>query len=67
MPRRHLLSLVVVAFAATGVSMPDIARATGEESLRDRLTYSRAVEAVIWSLPLMNFKAMRDGHMEDAG
>jgi hypothetical protein len=67
MPRRHLLSLVVVACAAIGVSMPDIARATGEESLRDRLTYSRAVEAVIWSLPLMNFKAMRDGHMEDAG
>ena len=38
-----------------------------KQSLKERLTYSRAVESIIWSMPLMNFKAMRDGHKEDGG
>jgi hypothetical protein len=24
--------------------------------------HSRAVEAVVWAMPLLNFKGMRDGH-----
>ena len=29
--------------------------------------HSRAFESVIWSVPLMNYKAIRDGYKEGAG
>lgn len=38
-----------------------------KETLKDKLTYTRAVESVIWSMPLMSYKAMRDGHEQDVG
>ena len=40
---------------------------TQDQSLRERLNYSRAVESIIWSMPLMSYKAMRDGHKQDGG
>lgn len=63
--RKILFAILITGFAAAA-ALPRTALAEGD-SLRDRLNYSRAVESVIWSLPLMNFKAMRDGHKETAG
>ena len=33
-----------------------------EMSLHDRMTHHRAIEAVVWAMPLLNFKTFRDGH-----
>ena len=46
---------------------PALQREFTRDSLKERLTYSRVVESVIWSLPLMNYKAMRDGLKIDGG
>ena len=35
--------------------------------LVERIMHSRAFESVIWSVPLMNYKAIRDGYKEGAG
>ena len=34
---------------------------------QERMIHRRAVEAIIWSMPLVNFQAMRDGLKKDAG
>ena len=57
-------ALAVMLFISMLTSVPAISQ---EQTLKEKLTYSRAVESIIWSMPLMNFKAMRDGHKEDAG
>ena len=33
-----------------------------EMSIHDRMTHHRAIEAVVWAMPLLNFKTFRDGH-----
>ena len=33
----------------------------GEETITERIFHSRAVEAAVWAMPLMNFKGFRDG------
>lgn len=33
---------------------------TSELSLKERMIHRRGIEAAVWSMPLMNFKAMRD-------
>ena len=35
--------------------------------LVERIMHSRAFETVMWSVPLMNYKAIRDGYREGAG
>jgi len=37
------------------------ARAT-EQTIHERMFHSRAIEAVVWAMPLLNFKGFRDGH-----
>ncbi len=37
-----------------------------EETIHERMFHSRAVEAVVWAMPLLNFKGFRDAH-EAAG
>ena len=32
------------------------------QTIHDRMFHSRAIEAVVWAMPLLNFKGMRDGH-----
>ena len=36
--------------------------AAQEQTIHDRMFHSRAVEAVVWAMPLLNFKGFRDGH-----
>ncbi len=33
-----------------------------ERTIHDRMFHSRAVEAVVWAMPLLNFKGFRDAH-----
>lgn len=56
-----LATITVFASVATNSA------AQASSDLRDKLTYSRAVEAILWSLPVMSFKAMRDGVRMDGG
>ena len=34
-----------------------------EQNIHDRMFHYRAIEAVVWAMPLLNFKQFRDGHM----
>ena len=52
-----LLAVVVGAFCTTSLKAQDAAL---KLNISERMTHRRAVEAVVWSMPLMNFKAMRD-------
>ncbi|WNC67117.1 DUF1254 domain-containing protein [Thalassotalea nanhaiensis] len=33
-----------------------------EQSISEKMTHSRAIESIVWSMPLLNFKQFRDGH-----
>jgi hypothetical protein len=33
-----------------------------EQSIHDRMFHHRAIESVVWAMPLLNFKQYRDGH-----
>jgi hypothetical protein len=33
-----------------------------EQTLHDRMLHHRAIDAVVWAMPLLNFKQFRDGH-----
>jgi hypothetical protein len=34
-----------------------------EQSLHEKMLHSRAIDAAVWAMPMMNFKQWRDGHM----
>lgn len=33
-----------------------------EQTIRERMLHHRAIDAVVWAMPLLNFKQFRDGH-----
>ena len=35
-----------------------------EQSINDRMFHHRAIETVVWAMPLLNFKQYRDGHKD---
>ena len=35
-----------------------------EKSIHDRMTHHRAIESVVWAMPMLNFKQFRDGHRD---
>ncbi|MGI9568215.1 MAG: DUF1254 domain-containing protein, partial [Desulfobulbia bacterium] len=43
------------------------ANKTDSTAIEERIIHSRAFETVIWSVPLMNYTAMRNGYKEGAG
>jgi hypothetical protein len=55
-----MLLLLAITFSATYAQAAD----TDTET---RLKHSRAFESIIWSVPLMNYKAIRDGLKRGAG
>jgi len=58
-----LRSLVLTAFASLVVGAVGVSPvAAQEQTIHDRMFYSRAVEAVVWAMPLLNFKGFRDAH-----
>lgn len=38
-----------------------------EMSIKEEMVQRRAIEAVVWGMPIVNFQAMRDGLKKDAG
>ena len=71
--KRSLHHLVYVAFVLavlTGCNQLSIkanrVEPIDERSLADKVTYGRALETAIWSMPLMNMEAMRQAY-RDAG
>ena len=63
MIRRTILTVLVVVIAV-GVMLTPQVYATEfdlqKADVRDRMTYHRAIDAVVWAMPLMNFKFYRD-------
>jgi hypothetical protein len=65
---RTLLATLFFVFAVGAVdSEAASADKTDNTKLKERIMHSRAFETVMWSVPLMNYKAMRDGYKEGAG
>ena len=67
-----ICSILLFAFALTPSAFAQEAPLTFESSLqvelslKERMIHRRAVEAAVWGMPLMNFKAMRDA-LKEAG
>ena len=68
---RIVRALLTILFLIFAIGAPQEASASVDETdtakLKERLMQSRAVESIIWSLPLMSYKAMRDGFKVDGG
>ena len=65
---RALLATLFLTFAI-GVANSEAASENKADNakLDERIMHSRAFESVIWSVPLMNYTAMRNGYKKGAG
>ena len=52
---------VALIMAMLLVAAPSSVRAE-EQTIHDRMLHHRAIDAVVWAMPLVNFKAARDAH-----
>jgi len=52
--------LAVSAYTAVGFSLVW----AEEQSIHDRMFHHRAIDAVVWAMPMLNFKQFRDGHRD---
>ncbi len=51
---------VLIGISSLGI---DLQPASAEQpTIHERMFHSRAIEAVVWAMPLLNFKGFRDGH-----
>jgi len=57
-----ITGLLVGLLLVTG----SVSQAQEEPTISDRVMHYRAIDAVVWAMPLLNFKQFRDGH-EDLG
>ncbi len=69
-----LTAAVTAAFTAcnqpqnkAGQAVENVQTENSIDQIKHDLLYSRAVEAAIWGMPLMNFDAMRQAYFRDAG
>ena len=53
-------AFVVVSVLSVGVGQSY----AEEETISERLQHHRAIDAVVWAMPLLNFKQFRDGHRD---
>jgi hypothetical protein len=64
-------ALLATLFLTVAIGAPHseaaFANKTDTAKLKERIMHSRAFESVIWSVPLMNYEAMRDGYKKGAG
>ncbi len=63
--RRHLARLAAGLGLVAALLGPASAAgqiAMDELSIHERMFYHRAVDAVVWAMPLLNFKQFREGH-----
>ncbi len=61
--KRYFLTAIVFILVASQSTLI----VAQELNIQERMKHRRAVEAVVWSMPLINFMAMRDGLKRDAG
>ena len=54
---------ITLAVALVGLTLlaPGPARSEGQ-TIHQRMFHHRAVDAVVWAMPLLNFKQYREGH-----
>ena len=67
MVRALLATLFLTVAIGAAYSEASFVNKTDTTQLKERIMHSRAFETVIWSVPLMNYKAMRDGYKKGAG
>jgi len=58
---------LAAATALVAASLPGLASAAEKQSLEDTIQHHRAIESIVWSIPIVSSKMMRDGLQEDAG
>ena len=61
--KMYILTAIVLILTASQSTLI----AAQELNIQERMVHRRAVEATVWSMPLMNFLAMRDGIRDDGG
>jgi len=54
--KQLIVSLLAMAITAASLGQSE------EQTISDQMLYSRSVEAVVWAMPILNFKTFRDGH-----
>jgi hypothetical protein len=65
--RKHTSRLVTSGLCALSLLIASAAPALAEEkSISERMLHHRAIDAAVWAMPLMNYKAYRDA-LIDAG
>jgi hypothetical protein len=53
----------LLVLAGFGALAAGVRSAVGQEqTIHDRMSHHRAVDAIVWAMPLLNFKGFRDGH-----
>jgi hypothetical protein len=58
---KSTITTLLIASILLAVSLTPVQ--AEEQSLHRRMLHHRAIDAVVWAMPLMNFKQWRDGHM----
>jgi hypothetical protein len=51
-------AIIAAMLLATGLSSAK----ADEQTIHERMLHHRAIDAVVWAMPLLNFKQYRDGH-----
>jgi hypothetical protein len=60
--KKLLYSYLATGLLAASLTPIGVVKAHAEEeTITERIFHSRAVEAAVWAMPLMNFKGFRDG------
>jgi len=64
MRRRLILAALVTCFVIAGMIPVQAQKAgnLGKQTVHQRMFHHRAIDAVVWAMPLLNFKTFRDGH-----
>lgn len=65
MKMKSLTNIALAGLLTAMMAVP--VQAKEEISLEDRVTHHRAIESIVWSIPLVSSKMMRDGLKRDAG
>lgn len=61
--RRFISSHLTAAVVAVSIMSAGVGKVDAQgETISERMFHSRAIEAVVWAMPLLNFKGFRDGH-----
>ncbi|WNC74234.1 DUF1214 domain-containing protein [Thalassotalea psychrophila] len=64
------LALITMTLCMSAVSMmpaTSMALEYSELTTNEKMVHRRAVETAVWAMPLLNYKTMRDAHLEGAG